>query len=138
VTAGREAGGRRSRRYWPVAPLAVVGVGIVILAAPARIEGPVLVPISPGHALSLLDIVGVIPLVAGSGFLYLGLWKRRRRLFDFASREPGIAAASIFASGLGLGLLIASAFSAFFWWWAFGAVLFGLTLVGAVVVAARR
>jgi hypothetical protein len=139
VTVTREMDTRRSWRfYWPAAPLAAIGVGIVILAAPARVEGPVLVPISPGHALSLLDIVGVIPLLAGSAFVYLGLWKRRPRLYGFASQKPGIAAASVFGGGLGLGLLIASSFSAFFWWWAVGAVLFGFTLVAAVAVAARR
>jgi hypothetical protein len=123
---------------WPGAPLAAMAVGIVILAAPARIEGPVLVPISPGHALSLLDIVGVIPLTAGSGSLHVGLWKRRARLYAVASEAPGLAAAAIFAGGFGLGLLIASAFSGFFWWWALGAILFGLTLVAAAGAAARR
>jgi hypothetical protein len=34
-------------------------------------------------------------------------------------------------------LPIASAFSAFFWWWAIGAVLFGGALLTAVLVAAR-
>jgi hypothetical protein len=69
--------------------------------------------------------------------LYAGLWKRRARLFRVASEAPGFAAASIFAGGFGLGLLIASAFSGFFWWWAFGAVLFGVTLVAAAVAAVR-
>jgi hypothetical protein len=123
---------------WPGAALAIVGVGIAILAAPARVEGPPLVSISPGHALSLLDIIGVIPLVAGSLSLYVGLWKRRTRLFRVVSQAPGFAGASIFAGGFGLGLLIASAFSGFFWWWAVGAALFAVMLVAAAVVAARR
>jgi hypothetical protein len=139
VTETGETGARRSWRFgWPAAALAAVGVGIAVLAAPAQMEGPVLVPISPGHALSLLDIVGVIPLVAGSGSLYVGLWKRRARLYAVASQAPAFAAASVFAAGFGLGLLIASAFSAFFWWWAVGAALFGVMFVAAAVVAARR
>ena len=44
----------------------MMGVGLVMLAAPASIEGPVILPISPGHALSVLDAVAVLPLLAGS------------------------------------------------------------------------
>lgn len=55
-----------------------------------------------------------------------------------AWQAPGFAAASIFAGGFGLGLLIASAFSGFFWWWAVGAAFFGVMLVAAAVVAACR
>jgi hypothetical protein len=40
-------------------------------------------------------------------------------------------------SGAGLGLLIASAFSGFFWWWAIGAAVFGMTVIVAVLVALR-
>jgi hypothetical protein len=39
-------------------------------------------------------------------------------------------------AGLGLGLLLASAFSAFFWWWAIGAILFGAMLIVATIMAA--
>ena len=41
-------------------------------------------------------------------------------------------------AGLGLGLLLASAFSTFWWWWAVGAGLFGLVLVGTVIILADR
>jgi hypothetical protein len=37
---------------------------------------------------------------------------------------------------MGLSLLIASAFSTFFGWWAIGALLFGLALLADVLVAA--
>ena len=36
----------------------MVGLGVVMLAAPDAVEGPVLLPISPGHALSRLDAIG--------------------------------------------------------------------------------
>ena len=115
----------------------MVGLGLVLLAAPAAIEGPVWLPISPGHALSRLDAIALVPLLAGTFALYHGLWRRRARLHLVASRALAPAAVLVFAGSFGLGLLIASAFSAFFWWWAIGAVLFGSALLTAVLVAAR-
>ena len=117
--------------------LLMVGLGVVMLAAPDAVEGPVLLPISPGHALSRLDAIALVPLLAGSLSLYAGLWRHRGRLRVAASRALAPAAALVFVGGFGLGLLIASAFSAFFWWWAIGAVLFGGALLTAVLVAAR-
>ena len=115
----------------------MVGLGVVLLAAPDAVEGPVLVPISPGHALSRLDAIALGPLLAGSFSLYSGLWRHRGRLRLAASQALAPAAVLVFVGGFGLGLLIASAFSAFFWWWAIGAVLFGSALLSAVLVAAR-
>ena len=97
-----------------------------------------LLPISPGHALSVLDAIAVVPLVAGALSLCYGLWLRRRRLHLIASEAPAAAASIVFGGGFGLGLLIASAFSAFFWWWAIGAVLYGTALLAAVLGAARE
>ena len=123
---------------WPGAALTTVAIGIALLAAPAGIEGPILLPISPGHALSVLDSVALIPLLVGTGSLYAGLWRRRAGLRRLAHDAPGPAGAAVFAGGFGLGLLIASAFSAFFWWWAVGAVLFGALLLAAVLAVSGR
>ncbi len=110
---------------------------MVLLAMPARIEGPVLVPISPGHALSVLDSVALAPLLLGTVSLYGGLWQRRGRLGEFLRLRPGMGGAGLFFAGLGLGLLLASAFSTFFWWWAFGAALFAAMTLAALIVARR-
>ena len=120
---------------WPALPLAGVALGIALLSAPDRIEGPVLLPISPGHALSVLDAIALIPLAAGCLGLYAGLWRRRSRLSRVAVVAPGLTGIGVFAGGFGPGLLIASAFSAFFWWWAVGALLSGAALLAAVVAA---
>ena len=120
---------------WPAGGLLMMGLGLVILAAPTALEGPVLLPISPGHALSVLDAIALLPLLAGSFSLYRGLWQRRGPLRDVALNAPARAGTLVFVGGFGLGLLIASAFSAFFWWWAVGAVLFGTALLLAVTVA---
>jgi hypothetical protein len=138
VISPTSATGPAPRDWWPAAPTLAIVSGIAVLALPAGLEGPTLLPISPGHGLSLVDTVGVVPLVAGSTWLHAGLWRRRNRLAPWARRRAGAAAGLTFATGLGLGLLLASAFSAFYWWWAVGAAIFAIANVAAVVVAARR
>ncbi len=122
---------------WPFGGLSLVALAMVLLAMPTRIEGPVLVPISPGHALSVLDSIALAPLLLGTVMLYGGLWRRRGRLGEFLRLYPGIGGAGLFFAGLGLGLLVTSAFSTFFWWWAFGAALFAATTLAALIVARR-
>jgi hypothetical protein len=124
--------------WWPAGPVLAIATGIAILALPAGLEGPTLLPISPGHGLSLVDALGVVPLVAGSTWLHAGLWRRRDRLVLWALRRTAASAGLTFAAGLGLGLLLASAFSAFYWWWAVGAAIFAIAHVAAVVAAAQH
>jgi hypothetical protein len=123
---------------WPLLPLVLITLGLALLAAPSSVEGPVLLPISPGHAISRLDAVALVPLMAGMLGLYAGLWRRRVRVYQHAAQSPGSFALAVFVGGFGLGLLIASAFSTFFWWWAVGALLFAIVLFGAVLLAVRR
>ncbi len=124
-------------RSWPFGALGLVVIAIALLAAPAQVEGPVLVPISPGHALAVLDSVALIPLLAGLAWLYWGVWVRRYRMYDAMSVSPGKGSLGIFVAGLGVGLLLASAFSTFWWWWAVGATLFLAMTIAAVVAATR-
>jgi hypothetical protein len=126
------------REWWPPGPAVAIAAGIAVLALPAEVEGPALLPISPGHALSLVDAAGVLPLVAGSTWLHAGLWRRRDRLAQWARQRTGAAAGVTFAAGLGLGLLLASAFSVFYWWWAIGAAMFAIANVAVVSVAASK
>jgi hypothetical protein len=126
-----------SGRRWPVGPLVALALGLAVLALPAGVEGPAVVPISPGHALSMVDLLGALPLTVGALWLEIGLWRRRAALARWTRRRTGAATVVWFGAGLRLGLLLASAFSRFFWWWAVGAViLFGAGC--ALVVAARE
>jgi hypothetical protein len=125
-----------SRAAWPGGPIAAIALGLAILALPAGVEGPPIVPISPGHALSAVDAFGVVPLTTGALWLHAGLWRRRARLAVWARGHAGAAAGLTFSAGLGLGFLLASAFSAFYWWWAVGAMMFALANGAAVLVAA--
>jgi hypothetical protein len=125
-------------RQWPALPLAFVGLGLALLALPARLEGPPVLPISTGHALSWVDALGVLPLTAGAVGLQAGLWRRRWRLAPWAAARPGEAAAVWFGVGVGLGLLLASVFSRFFWWWAVGAMIFAGSAGVLLAVVVRR
>jgi hypothetical protein len=127
----------KMRTSWPLGGVGLVAIALALLAAPARLEGPVLVPISPGHALSVLDSVALIPLLTGLAWLYWGVWARRSRLYDAMRASPGKGGLAVFAAGLGVGLLLASAFSTFWWWWAIGATLF-LAMTTFAVIAATR
>jgi hypothetical protein len=118
--------------------LLLVIVAVFLLAAPAQLEGPVLFPISPGHALSVLDCIALAPLLAGMTWLYAGLWRRRKHQLEATQSSPGRSILVVFIGGFGLGLLIASAFSSFFWWWAIGAVLFAAMLIVAIMVGVRQ
>ena len=122
---------------WPLAPLGLTALALGLLAVPRGLEGPVLLPISPGHALALLDTVAVVPLLAGTSWLYAGLWQRRGRLTQRLCAAPASSSLGLLVAGFGLGLLLASVLSQFFWWWAVGAVLLGVMHLGAVVLALR-
>jgi hypothetical protein len=119
------------------AALVLIAVGIAILAVPAGYEGPVLLPISEGHAIAAIDAVGIVPLVCGTTLLYALIWQERARVLAISRARPMLALALSFGGGLGLGLLMASAFSAWYWWWAVGAALFGTALLVASVRIAR-
>jgi hypothetical protein len=120
---------------WLLACGGLFTLALALFLVPARLEGRVLVPISPGHGLSLVDVVAMAPLLAGTGLLAGGLWRRRRRLDAVLTRRPSWAWAGAFVAGLGLGLLLASVF-VFFWWWAIGAALLTAMLMAAALVAA--
>jgi hypothetical protein len=122
---------------WLVACGTLLVVALALFAVPAGLEGPTLVPISPGHALSVLDLLAVPPLLAATGILAIGLWRRRRRLAASISRSPGWATAVVFGAGAGLGLLLASVLE-FFWWWAISAALFTVALSAMTLSASRE
>lgn len=111
-------------------------LALTLFVVPATLEGPVLVPISQGHGLSLVDVVALVPLLAGTAVLAGGLWRRRQALDAALTRRPWLASAGAFVAGLGLGLLVASVY-VFFWWWAIGATLLTATLLAATKAAAR-
>jgi hypothetical protein len=135
ATGDPMAAGRQATR-WLLGCGALLALALLLFVIPATLEGPVLVPISPGHGLSLVDVVALAPLLTGTALLAGGLWRRRQALDAALTRRPWMAGAGIFVAGLGLGLLMASVFT-FFWWWAIGAALLTSTLLAAAVVAAR-
>ncbi len=116
--------------------LSMAALALVLFALPARFEGPVLVPISPGHGLSLVDMAAVVPLIVAQVVLATSLVRRRAVLEGVIRQRPWPTAAVLVTVGLGLGLLFASVFP-FFWWWAVGAALVTVAL-GLVARASVR
>ena len=114
----------------------LLALALILFVIPASVEGPVLVTVGAGHGMSLVDVAALVPLLAGTGLLAGGLWRRRQRLDAALSRRSWLAMGGAVVAGLGLGLLVASVF-AFFWWWAIGAALLTTTLLTAAYVAAR-
>jgi ABC-2 type transport system permease protein len=68
-------------------------LALVLFVVPASAEGPVLVGVSAGHGLSLVDVAALVPLLAGTGLLAGGLWRRRQALDAALSRRPWLARA---------------------------------------------
>jgi hypothetical protein len=113
----------------------LLAVAAALFAVPGRLEGPVLLPISPGHGLSLVDVIALVPLLGGVALLFGGLWRRRERLDARLNRRPWLARVAVFGAGVGLGLLVGSMFAAF-WWWVVGAGLLTAALLAAAVLVA--
>lgn len=99
--------------------------GVILFALPHKLEGSVLVRISPGRGVAVADLIALGPLLTGSALLVF-----RRPLGALRAVGPhrlgGIA--TPFAAGAGLGLLIASMLRRFVWWWALGVVLLTVAL----------
>ena len=135
--AMHETVGQRNIAPWPFTGIGLIVLAIVLFAAPGRFEGRVVVPISPGHGLSVLDAVALVPLLIGQALVFSGLWARRTRLSRAIQTSPGLGSLGVFTAGVGLGLMIASVISLFFWWWAVGAVLLAVMMIVTTVVATR-
>jgi hypothetical protein len=112
--------------------LLLVGGGL--LAVPAGGEGRVLVPISAGHGLSALDAAGALLLAIGATWLEVLVVMRLPRL---GLPPRGLFGLGLLA-GLGVGLVLASVFTGFFWWWALGAAAAGLALAALVIALLRH
>ncbi|MBM7493423.1 putative membrane protein [Micromonospora luteifusca] len=121
------------RRQVATTALLIVA-GVLVLFVPAGGEGRVLLPVSEGHGLSAVDAVGAALLAVGATWLEVLVV---RRLPHLALPPRALFALGLLA-GLGVGLLIASVFSGFFWWWAVGAAAIGVAVLVLVPLTARR
>ncbi|GAB3338661.1 hypothetical protein RMN56_18985 [Micromonospora halotolerans] len=112
----------------------LIVAGVLILLIPAGDEGPVLVPVSEGHGLSAVDAAGAALLAVGGTWLEVLVV---RRLPHLALPPRALFGLGLLA-GLGVGLLVASVFSGFFWWWAIGAAALGVAVLVLAPLTARR
>jgi hypothetical protein len=112
---------------------ALVLLGVGLLAVPGASEGFVLVPISAGHGLSAVDAVGAALLTVGGTWLEVLVIRRLPRL----GLSPRVLFGLGLVAGAGVGLVVASVFSGFFWWWAVGAGALGVVLLVLVALITR-
>ena len=125
--------GGAPRTQVAVAALLIVA-GVLVLFVPGGDEGPVLVPVSEGHGLSAVDGVGAALLALGGTWLEVLVVRR----LPYLALPPRALFRLGLLAGLGMGLLIASVFSGFFWWWAIGATTLGVAVLVLVPLTARR
>ncbi len=120
---------------WPRGPVYLLLFAVFLILIPDPWEGPVLYKIDSEHNLSLIDLISMIPLLISVTWIQRGVWKRRIFLFNKVTLYPGAAVLVVFFMGLGLGMLLASGFSSFRYWWAIGGVLILTTLINVVLVS---
>jgi hypothetical protein len=122
---------------WTLGFVLLLVLSLIVLAMPARFEGPILVTITSDHGVTLSDVVGFVPLSVGWLAWLVGIWRRRGRLEAAISASPRVAAVSAFVGGVGVGLVIASARTSS-WWLVLGAALLISVGLGAVPIVSRR
>lgn len=126
-------GGGAPRTQVAVAAVLIVA-GVLVLFVPAGREGQVLVPVSEGHGLSAVDAIGAALLAVGGTWLEVLVVRR----LPYLALPPRALFGLGLLAGIGVGLVIASVFSGFFWWWAVGATALGVAGLVLVPLTARR
>jgi hypothetical protein len=122
---------------WLLTCLALLAAAFAVFMIPSRFEGAVLLAITPTHGVATLDLVGLVPLGAGTVLLSQGLWRRRGDLAAAFSGRPALAAGVPFVAVLGLGVVLIAVAIRVFWLWAVGVGLLAADLVAVATVAAR-
>ena len=92
---------------WTFGFVLLLALSLVVLAMPARFEGPVLVTITREHGVTVSDVVGFVPLSVGWLAWLVGIWRRRWRLEATIKASPRAATVSAFVGGFGVGLVTA-------------------------------
>jgi hypothetical protein len=122
---------------WTLGFVLLLVLSLIVLATPARFEGPVLAIITRQHGVTLSDVVGFVPLSVGWLTWVIGIWRRRWRVEAAISASPRAATVSAFVGGLGVGLVIASVRTSS-WWLVLGVALLISVALGAVPIVSRR
>ena len=122
---------------WTLGFVLLLVLSVIVLAMPARFEGPILATITQRHGVTLSDVVGFVPLSVGWLAWVVGIWRRRRRVEAAISASPRAATVSAFVGGLGVGLVIATARTSS-WWLVLGAAPITSVALGAVPIVSRR
>ena len=122
---------------WTLGFVLLLVLSVIVLAMPARFEGPILVTVTQRHGVTLSDVVGFVPLSVGWLAWVVAIWRRRWRVEAVIIASPRAATVSAFVGGLGVGLVVASARTSS-WWLVLGAGLLISVAFGVVPIVSRR
>ena len=123
---------------WPRGPVYLLIFAILLFFVPKHLEGPRIISADTDHGLTILNTLALVPPIVSVYWIQRGLWSRRIYLFNRITIYPGAGSLLIFGMGLGLGMLIASAFAEFNYWWAVGGILFLTVLVLIVLKSGKN
>jgi hypothetical protein len=90
--------------------------GIITVALPDSNQR--LFSISADHGLSLQDTVGILLVLVAYFWLIMDVWNRRKILARYTNTQ--LFKVSLFVSGVGYGLIIASVMNDYKTWWIVG------------------
>jgi hypothetical protein len=65
---------------WTLGFVLLLVLSLIVLAMPARFQGPIVVTITREHGVTLSDMVGFVPLSVGWLAWLVGIWRRRCNL----------------------------------------------------------
>lgn len=92
-------------RQLPVG-LIFLTVGLALASVPNQLEGPSLLHLSPGHGISVSDVVALIPLLLGIGLIVSSVWQTRTQRWQQFNARLSADGVDIFLMGMAVGLLI--------------------------------
>ncbi len=123
----------RASSYWLVS-LALLALSAGLFLAPASFEGQKLIILNSRHAITAMDLVALIPLLAGGLVLIAGVSGRSRSL----AATLDVPGGWLFVAGLALGAAVVARFPYLAVHWPLVMVLLVLVLIGVTMHAGRR
>lgn len=91
-------------RTWFFINALLILFGMALAAIPNRFEGPSLLTISPGHGITVADMVALVPLALGMSFMMQTAWPVRRQFRAVVRIWVNRAGVEMFLLGLGIGV----------------------------------
>lgn len=95
----------------------LMALGMALLGTPNRFEGPSLLHLSPGHGVSVSDVIALVPLIGGGILMGQALWLQRQQLRQKISWVAIFSSTEVFLAGLATGIFMSRVFTMLPWSW---------------------